>query len=201
MLPLNGLLVVLIVLVLADVNISFLIKFSRSLSGCSRQRPRFSVVADISKLYSTSPEFTFVASARLDLSKQMKVSDFLETYGQDSMEGVFIVSDSRNEVQYVSVADIPVQDELKYCLTRQGSEKVSFVRVQTFSVSNKMAIEAYRSELLNQLGYTPPGNEEANSWYKGSGEATTPETKSAAPYIAAASTSNPESSTLQSVRH
>jgi len=61
------------------------------------------------------------------------------------------VTDSTGNIQYVSKSDGPVLDELRFCLEAYGSEKVHSVRLQSFSSSNKMAIDAYRGELLKQI--------------------------------------------------
>ena len=76
------------------------------------------------------------------------------------MFGVFLVTDVDGLVQYVSTTNLFMDEELQQCLVKQGTSKVHKIRAQSFSVGNEVAANAYRSELLRQLGGTPPGNTE-----------------------------------------
>ena len=49
-------------------------------------------------------------------------------------------------------------DELYQCLEQEGSQEVYSIQAQSFSVANRVATEAYRTELLKHLGGYPPGN-------------------------------------------
>ena len=130
------------------------------------------------RLQASSTEFDFISTVRLDLGKQFKVSDFIAEFGQQSLYGVFIISDSKGEVQYVSSSTLPVVDELMICLNNQGGDKVHSIRAQTFSVANQLAMNSYRGELLRQLGECPPGNiAGASCWYNiGQSDSTQTET-------------------------
>jgi len=168
----------LILILFAEVAISYKLRFSEH-TGRALLR-RFRSISKWILEVAVSPDFSFVSSTHLDLSQQMKVSEFLERYGQESMSGVFLISDIKDEIQYVSVGEIPIQEELVHCLETQGAEKVHSIRVQTFSVSNKAAIDAYRTELLNQLGVSPPGNTVESAWYQAEAVGSEPKSNTAA---------------------
>ena len=87
-----------------------------------------------------------------------------QKYSGQSMFGVFVISDVDGNIQYVSTTNLSMDEELRQCLERQGASRVHKIRAQSFSVANTIAADAYREELLHQLGGPPPGNiEEENN--------------------------------------
>ena len=107
-----------------------------------------------------------IISKKLEFSYEVKTLDFLSEYEKENIFGVFMIYNNKGEIQYVSESKKSVIEEVKLCLEKAGEEKVHSIRVQSFSVPDERAIDAYRAELLNQIGQTPPGNSDGpNGWF------------------------------------
>ena len=120
---------------------------------------------------SPSSSSVYRQSIELTLGRVFSISEFLNTFDKTSnidavkVHGVFAISNSADETQYVGSSTEVVED-VKRCYIAHGPEIVSKVRVQTFLNHSPQMIEAFKAELVKQTN--PWGNRMGSAgWTKG----------------------------------
>ena len=109
---------------------------------------------------SPSSSSVYRQSIELTLGRVFSISEFLSAFDNSAgaavkIRGVFAISNSADETQYVG-SSAEVVEDVKWCYNAQGPEMVSKVRVQTFPNPSTQIIEAFRAELVRQTN--PQGN-------------------------------------------
>lgn len=97
------------------------------------------------------------SSIKLTLSQSFDISTFLsELHDKSTVAGVYVLEDADGKSYYVGASKNVVESIKAYYQTSSAAASLRNVRVQTFSVYNADAVEAYRNELVRIT--SPPGN-------------------------------------------
>lgn len=125
-------------------------------------------------LYSSDSEHsTSENSAALDLDGTaiVAVSAWQDQAENTKVAGVYAVLDGEKIYQYIGYSR-DVLRSLKAHINQHGDQVCAFIRVKTFKVPKRFAMEDLRDEWLGELDYTPAGNEGGSGkWASTIGEA------------------------------
>lgn len=92
-----------------------------------------------------------ISEVELNLGELINSKDFVKKFASKKVTGVYAVADVESQVQYVGISR-NVSSSIETLLNIKGNELVNSVRVQTFSIPSLSAMEAYKTELIRQLG-------------------------------------------------
>ena len=87
----------------------------------------------------------------------VSVSEWQNQTENIKVAGVYAVLDGESIYQYVGYSR-DVLRSLKGHISQHGDQVCSFIRVKTFKVPKRFAMEDLRDEWLGELDYTPAGN-------------------------------------------
>lgn len=92
-----------------------------------------------------------VSEVELSLGELIDCNVFIERFAKNKVTGVYAINNYANQVQYIGISK-DVTSAVQVLLNKVGIEEVNSVRVQTFSIPSISAMEAYKMELIRQLG-------------------------------------------------
>ena len=111
-------------------------------------------------LYSSDNEHgTSENSATLDLDGTtiVAVSEWQNQAENTKVAGVYAVLDGESVYQFIGYSR-DVLRSLKGHISQHGDQVCAFIRVKTFKIPKRFAMEDLRAEWLGELDYTPAGN-------------------------------------------
>jgi hypothetical protein len=106
-----------------------------------------------------------------DESEVVPVETWRSLINRIKVAGVYAVLDADRQPQYIGYSQ-DVQQSLEGHIAQNGVEACAFIRVQTFKVPKRQAMEALQNEWIAALEQIPPGNREGQgTWARTIGEA------------------------------